>query len=173
VIHEWTYEAMAYDLLNLTSSTFKYEAEMAGGKVEMKEHILDERDELWVSHRDMDTMTYIGSSRTGETWKLYTSKAHAGLERAYIVFYARQSQFVFDSLRLSSRVGLTQEELRHLHFAEATKRLTNMMDDFRKKHAAASYGGGAGKSDSMDMRGMRNLVQSLPQYRCILLPVTL
>ena len=48
VIHEWTYEAMAYDLLGLRGSTFKYESETAGGKMETKEHILDERDELWV-----------------------------------------------------------------------------------------------------------------------------
>ena len=48
VIHEWTYEAMAYDLLGLKGSTFKYESETAGGKMETKEHILDERDELWV-----------------------------------------------------------------------------------------------------------------------------
>ncbi len=39
---------MAYDLLNLTSNTFRYESETAGGKMESKEHILDERDELWV-----------------------------------------------------------------------------------------------------------------------------
>ena len=51
VIHEWTYEAMAYDLVGLKGSTFKYESETAGGKTETKEHILDERDELWVSHR--------------------------------------------------------------------------------------------------------------------------
>lgn len=49
IIHEWTYEAMAYDLLNLTLNTFRYESETAGGKMESKEHILDERDELWVS----------------------------------------------------------------------------------------------------------------------------
>jgi hypothetical protein len=40
---------MAYDLLGLTSNTFRYESETAGGQVESKEHILDERDELWVS----------------------------------------------------------------------------------------------------------------------------
>ena len=48
VIHEWTYEAMAYDLLGLKGSTFKYESMTAGGKKEIKEHILDEQDELWV-----------------------------------------------------------------------------------------------------------------------------
>ena len=51
VIHEWTYEAMAYDLLGLKGTTFKYESETSGGKMETKEHILDERDELWVSAR--------------------------------------------------------------------------------------------------------------------------
>lgn len=49
VIHEWTYEAMIFDLLGLTSNTFEYEVQTVGGKVEKKEHILDERDELWVS----------------------------------------------------------------------------------------------------------------------------
>lgn len=40
---------MVFDLLGLTSNTFEYEVETVGGKVEKKEHILDERDELWVS----------------------------------------------------------------------------------------------------------------------------
>ncbi len=48
IIHEWTYEAMAYDLLGLKGSTFKYDSMTAGGKTEPKEHILDERDQLWV-----------------------------------------------------------------------------------------------------------------------------
>ena len=46
VIHEWTYEAMAYDLLGLEGNVFHYTAETAGGKAEQKEHLLDERDEL-------------------------------------------------------------------------------------------------------------------------------
>jgi syntaxin-binding protein 1 len=32
VIHEWTYEAMAYDLLNLEGNVFRYEADTQGGK---------------------------------------------------------------------------------------------------------------------------------------------
>lgn len=46
VIHEWTYEAMAYDLLGLEGNVFQYTAETAGGKAEQKEHLLDERDDL-------------------------------------------------------------------------------------------------------------------------------
>ncbi|PSC68723.1 SM Sec1-family [Micractinium conductrix] len=64
VIHEWTYEAMAHDLLDtgtngqsggggggqhngLQGGVFTYEVETQGGKVERKEHILDERDALF------------------------------------------------------------------------------------------------------------------------------
>ena len=32
VIHEWTYEAMAYDLLNMKGDIFKYESETQGGR---------------------------------------------------------------------------------------------------------------------------------------------
>ncbi len=59
----------------------------------------------------------------------------------------------------------SQMELRHRHFAEATSRIANMMDDFKAKNRAATYRGG-GNNDAMDMRAMRQLVQGLPQYRC-------
>lgn len=51
VIHEWTYEAMVFDLLGLESSVYKYEIETEGGKTELKSHILDERDSIWVDLR--------------------------------------------------------------------------------------------------------------------------
>ncbi|KAL4443933.1 hypothetical protein ABPG75_011670 [Micractinium tetrahymenae] len=56
VIHEWTYEAMALDLLAGTpcmqgDNVFVYEAETQGGKQERKEHILDERDALFCELR--------------------------------------------------------------------------------------------------------------------------
>lgn len=58
-------------------------------------------------------------------------------------------------------------ELRHQHFAEVTQRIANMMDDFKAKNRAASYRGNGKSNDAMDMRAMRNLVQGLPQYRCV------
>ena len=51
VIHEWTYEAMVYDLLKLNGSVYNYEIETEGGKSETKSHILDERDSIWVELR--------------------------------------------------------------------------------------------------------------------------
>jgi syntaxin-binding protein 1 len=56
-------------------------------------------------------------------------------------------------------------ELRHQHFAGASLRLTQLMDDFKAKHAGYRGGGGGGNA-SLDMRQMRSLVQQLPQYRC-------
>ena len=41
-IHEWTYEAMAYDLLDLQNDTFRYDIETGQGR-ETKDHLLQAR----------------------------------------------------------------------------------------------------------------------------------
>ena len=51
IIHEWTYEAMAYDLLDIKGNVFEYESETQGGKKERKEHLLGDADELWSDMR--------------------------------------------------------------------------------------------------------------------------
>ncbi|KAG1681301.1 hypothetical protein FOA52_007347 [Chlamydomonas sp. UWO 241] len=54
-IHEWTYEAMVYDLLTIDpeDNTYRYEAESSSKRVESKEAIIDERDPMWVDLRHM------------------------------------------------------------------------------------------------------------------------
>lgn len=104
VIHEWTYEAMAYDLLNLDGEVFRYDVETQAGKTEKKEHLLAETDDMWVA-------------------------------------------------------------LRHKHFAAATIEITRTLDEFRAKNKAAAYKQGGGGDGALDMRNMKNLVSSLPQYR--------
>lgn len=48
VVHEWTYEAMVYDLLPVDENVIRYSAETASGKAEVKDHLLDDAsDELW------------------------------------------------------------------------------------------------------------------------------
>lgn len=48
VIHEWTYEALVYDLLSLDDNIIRYKAETASGAAEVKDHVLDDAtDELW------------------------------------------------------------------------------------------------------------------------------
>ena len=56
--------------------------------------------------------------------------------------------------------------LRHKHFADATNEITRTMDEFRQKNKAAAYKQGAGGDGALDLRNMKNLVSSLPQYRC-------
>eukprot|EP00879_Flechtneria_rotunda_P003010 GHRR01003228.1.p1 GENE.GHRR01003228.1~~GHRR01003228.1.p1 ORF type:complete len:663 (+),score=201.56 GHRR01003228.1:278-2266(+) len=52
IIHEWTYEAMVYDLLPVEDNIIRYTAETASGKTELKEHVLDEsNDGIWAELR--------------------------------------------------------------------------------------------------------------------------
>lgn len=55
--------------------------------------------------------------------------------------------------------------LRHKHFAAATIEITRTLDEFRAKNKAAAYKQGSGGDGGLDMRNMRSLVSSLPQYR--------
>lgn len=81
VIHEWTYEAMVYDLLSLNGNAYEYESQTEGGQTELKVHILDERDPLWT-------------------------------------------------------------ELRHQHFADASLKISSLVEEFTKKNKTASYARG-------------------------------
>ncbi|GIL82467.1 hypothetical protein Vretimale_11867 [Volvox reticuliferus] len=53
-IHEWSYEAIAYDLLHIEGNVYRYEVESQGsGKAEPREALLGESDDLWVELRHM------------------------------------------------------------------------------------------------------------------------
>eukprot|EP00898_Chlorokybus_atmophyticus_P002619 jgi/Chlat1/3358/Chrsp23S08819 len=47
VIHEWTYEPMVFDLLELNGNAYKYQVETNAGRMETKEVLLDEHDTMW------------------------------------------------------------------------------------------------------------------------------
>jgi len=51
VIHEWTYEAMVYDLLGVKEGVYNYTAETNAGKREKHVVLLDESDAVWVDLR--------------------------------------------------------------------------------------------------------------------------
>lgn len=109
IIHEWTYEAMAHDLLEGTPSLeapniFVHDVQTQGGKTEQREHPLDEKD------------------------KLFT-------------------------------------ELRHLHFAGASLKISQLLDEFRARNGMVQKGGGGGGAPEVTLKSMSKVIQALPQYR--------
>ncbi|CAN8246400.1 unnamed protein product [Cochlearia groenlandica] len=53
IIHEWTYDAMCHDLLNMEGNKYTYEVpSRTGDNPEKKEVLLDEEDPIWVELRD-------------------------------------------------------------------------------------------------------------------------
>ncbi|KAG0585407.1 hypothetical protein KC19_2G009300 [Ceratodon purpureus] len=52
VIHEWSYDALCHDLLELEGNKYSYEV-MNGSRKERKEVLLEEHDPIWVELRDL------------------------------------------------------------------------------------------------------------------------
>ncbi|KAL6861557.1 hypothetical protein ACP4OV_017257 [Aristida adscensionis] len=51
VIHEWTYDAMCHDLLEMDGNKYIYEVSKAGSEPEKKEALLEDQDPLWMELR--------------------------------------------------------------------------------------------------------------------------
>ena len=47
LIHEWTYEAMCYDLLPIADNQFSYSTKSSAGKEQKKTVLLGDHDPLW------------------------------------------------------------------------------------------------------------------------------
>ena len=49
IVHEFTYQAMAYDLLPIESNKYSYQSSSVSGETIQRDAFLDERDSLWMS----------------------------------------------------------------------------------------------------------------------------
>ncbi|XP_076951952.1 protein transport Sec1a-like [Bidens hawaiensis] len=102
VIHEWTYDAMCHDLVDLDGNKYVMEIpSKSGGAPEKKEFLLEDHDSVWL-------------------------------------------------------------EMRHLHIADASEKLSDKMDTLRSKNKAAKLQ--QKDSSELSTRDMQQLVQALPEY---------
>ncbi|KAK9076450.1 hypothetical protein SSX86_004784 [Deinandra increscens subsp. villosa] len=102
VIHEWTYEAMCHDLVDLDGNKYVMEVpSKSGGDPERKEFHLDDNDPVWL-------------------------------------------------------------EMRHLHIADASERLSDKMDTLMSKNKAAQLQ--QKDSSELSTRDIQKMVQALPEY---------
>ncbi|XP_024398649.1 SNARE-interacting protein KEULE isoform X6 [Physcomitrium patens] len=53
IMHEWTYDAMCNDLLDIDGSKYTYEVTTSSGKKERKEVLLADNDPIWMEIRDL------------------------------------------------------------------------------------------------------------------------
>eukprot|EP00246_Nothoceros_aenigmaticus_P006246 TRINITY_DN1903_c0_g1_i3.p1 TRINITY_DN1903_c0_g1~~TRINITY_DN1903_c0_g1_i3.p1 ORF type:complete len:668 (+),score=135.04 TRINITY_DN1903_c0_g1_i3:36-2006(+) len=75
VIHEWTYDAMCHDLLDLDGNKYSYEITTSSGKKEQKEVLLEEHDPVWVELRDLHIAE--ANLKLNEKMQLFGSKNKA------------------------------------------------------------------------------------------------
>ncbi|XP_061371053.1 protein transport Sec1a-like [Gastrolobium bilobum] len=76
VIHEWTYDAMCHDLLNMDGNKYMHEVpSKTGGQPEMKEVVLEDHDSVWLELRH--THIADASERLHEKFTNFVSKNKA------------------------------------------------------------------------------------------------
>uniref|UniRef100_A0A8C5EYS5 Uncharacterized protein n=1 Tax=Gopherus evgoodei TaxID=1825980 RepID=A0A8C5EYS5_9SAUR len=104
LLHELTYQAMAYDLLTIENNTYKYETTGTSDSQE-KEALLDEDDELWVQLRHM----HIADVSMGRD--LTTSSLQANIEDLSQMM--NFPQYLKELNKYSTHLNLAEHCMRH------------------------------------------------------------
>ncbi|OAE26593.1 hypothetical protein AXG93_4542s1140 [Marchantia polymorpha subsp. ruderalis] len=153
VIHEWSYNAMCHDLLDLDGNKFKYEVTTAAGRQEQKEVLLEEHDGVWRELRDLhiaDVNLRLDAKMKEFKGRNKAAQLHGG--------GTREDISTKDMRKIAQALPQYQDELEklslHIHLARLTDEEFEPVGNMRllganvgKKHKITlSYGSKASKA---------------------------